>query len=165
MTDSWRNALGYDDPRDAYRDPAMEMQPRYGLLPIDPLPAPRPRVEFTLPSGAVPGQRDPFIGQATKYVGPNAVAEGAYGLGQMGATAALDAQRGQYDPETLLPLAAMALPVPGAKAPPRIANPIKAYHGSRTDFDKFTDRWPTFVSEDAAHADMYRSGASDRPTR
>lgn len=40
---------------------------------------------------------------------------GAYGLAGLATTAAMDARQGKYDPNTLLPLAFAAVPVPGAK--------------------------------------------------
>ena len=49
---------------------------------------------------------------------------GAYGLAGLATTAGMDARHGKYDPETLAPLAAMAI-APGAKR-----GPTRAYHWS-----------------------------------
>lgn len=64
---------------------------------------------------------------------------GAYGVGSLAGDTYLKAREGDITgvASNLPGLALAAAPIPGAKRVPRIETPIRAYHGSPHDFDKF----------------------------
>jgi hypothetical protein len=106
---------------------------RNGLLALPPLPE-RPRAELRNYTPPGPPRVQSEVAEA---ISPTM---GGYGMGNLLATAGMDAANAKFDPETWGMLAAGML-TPGAakgKIPPRVSSPIKAYHGSPHDFDKFS---------------------------
>jgi hypothetical protein len=83
MADTLSRALGFDPELLREEDPVVEnvrtSAERWGAFP--PPGKPDPKAELRATPKAYPGQRDQFIQHATKYIGPNAAAEGGYGLG------------------------------------------------------------------------------------
>jgi hypothetical protein len=130
--------LAGQDPRTAFRNPALELGERYGLLPLPPLTERKPSAEVR---NLAPPPGPPRVQQeVAETISPTM---GAYSMGQAAGTTWAKAREGDYAgaAESAAPLGLAVLPIPGAKrlpAPePRISNPIRAYHGSPHDFDKF----------------------------
>lgn len=128
-------------PGKPYRDPALEL----GALDRWWNP-PKPRQEAR---NYNPHRPADAMAPVSEMLSPTM---GAYSMGALGTEAILDAYRGKYNPETLAPLAAAALPVPGAKRTlpmdmeSRLARAKQMgfrddvyHHGTTHQFDAFAD--------------------------
>ena len=146
------NLLAGENPEDGWWRRNRDSEEHFRRNPLD-LPAPR---------------REPSLANMLSNPGPRPadamapVAEalsptmGAYGLGQLLAETYGKVKDADYTGalQSAAPLAFAAVPIPGAKLP-RSANPIKAYHGSPHDFDKF--KTPAFFSRSEGVARQYRN--------
>lgn len=136
----WENRLGQDSPLARALRLAMPEDMRNPLLHPESvnhfaLPPKQPTAELRNPAPR-PGD---YLSPVSEALSPTM---GAYGLGNALGDAYVKGREGDYK-GMASPLAEILLsmaPVPGMKKgamPPRVENPIKAYHGSPHDFDKF----------------------------
>ena len=136
----WENRLGQDSPLARALRLAMPEDMRNPLLHPESvnhfaLPPKQPTAELRNPAPR-PGE---YLSPVSEALSPTM---GAYGLGNALGDAYVKGREGDYK-GMASPLAEILLsmaPVPGMKKgamPPRVENPIKAYHGSPYDFDRF----------------------------
>lgn len=153
----WENRLGQDSPLARALRLAMPEDMRNPLLHPESvnhfaLPPQQPRAELRNPAPR-PGD---YLSPVSEALSPTM---GAYGLGNALGDAYVKGREGDYK-GMASPLAEILLsmaPVPGMKKgamPPRVENPIKAYHGSRYDFTEFNV--PTFVAQHEPVAAGYK---------
>lgn len=121
------------DPRATYRDPlAAYSKEAFAANPWALPPQERPA------SGEI---RNPTPRPSDRFTPVHEALSptmGAYGVGQLLAETYGKVKDADYTGalQAAAPLTFAAVPIPGAKLP-RVQNPIKAYHGSPHDFDKF----------------------------